>query len=48
MSAIADLVSQGRLRPVIAGTFPLAHAAAAHKVGQGGHVAGKLVLTVAP
>jgi NADPH:quinone reductase-like Zn-dependent oxidoreductase len=48
MIAIADLVSQGRLRPVIAGTFPLADAAAAHKVGEGGHVAGKLVLTVAP
>ncbi len=46
MTAIADLVTQGRLRPVIAGTFPLADAAKAHELGDGGHVAGKLVLTM--
>jgi len=46
MTAIADLVTQGRLRPVIAGTFPLADAAKAHVLGDGGHVAGKLVLTM--
>lgn len=46
MTVIADLVTQGRLRPVIAGTFPLADAAKAHVLGETRHVAGKLVLTV--
>jgi NADPH:quinone reductase-like Zn-dependent oxidoreductase len=43
---IADLVDRGQLRPVIAGAFPLAEAAKAHEIGDGGHVAGKLVLTM--
>jgi NADPH:quinone reductase-like Zn-dependent oxidoreductase len=46
MRAIGDLVTQGKLRPVIAGTFPLADAAKAHQAGDTGHVAGKLVLTI--
>jgi NADPH:quinone reductase-like Zn-dependent oxidoreductase len=46
MNAVADLVASGRLRPVIAATFPLADAAKAHAVGEAGHVAGKLVLTM--
>lgn len=46
MTAIADLVTQEKLRPVIAGTFPLADAAKAHELGDSGHVAGKLVLTM--
>ena len=46
MNAIADLVTQGKLRPVIAGTFRLADAAGAHALGDTGHVAGKLVLTM--
>jgi len=46
MTAIGDLVTQGKLRPVIAGTFPLADAAKAHQAGDTGHVAGKLVLTI--
>jgi len=46
MTAIGDLVNQGKLRPVIAGTFPLADAAKAHQAGDTGHVAGKLVLTI--
>ena len=46
MTAIGDLVTQGKLRPVIAGTFPLADAAKAHEAGDTGHVAGKLVLTI--
>jgi NADPH:quinone reductase-like Zn-dependent oxidoreductase len=44
MTAIADLVTGGKLRPVIAGTFPLADAAKAHELGETGHVTGKLVL----
>ena len=46
MTAIGDLVTEGKLRPVIAGTFPLADAAKAHEAGDTGHVAGKLVLTI--
>jgi NADPH:quinone reductase-like Zn-dependent oxidoreductase len=47
MTAIADLVTEGKLRPVIAGVFPFADAAEAHKLGETRHVAGKLVLTMA-
>jgi NADPH:quinone reductase-like Zn-dependent oxidoreductase len=46
MDALAGLVTRGQLRPVIAGTFPLADAADAHALGDAGHVAGKLVLTM--
>jgi NADPH:quinone reductase-like Zn-dependent oxidoreductase len=46
MTAIADLAAQGSLRPVIAGAFPLTDAAKAHALGETGHVAGKLVLTM--
>jgi NADPH:quinone reductase-like Zn-dependent oxidoreductase len=44
MLAVADLVEQGRLRPEIAGTFPLSRAAEAHALGETGRTAGKLVL----
>ncbi|MFB7946348.1 NADP-dependent oxidoreductase [Kitasatospora phosalacinea] len=44
MTAVADLAERGLLRAEIAGTFPLAGAAEAHGVGDGGRVAGKLVL----
>lgn len=46
MLAIADLVERGRLRATIAGTFPLDRAAEAHRLGETGRTAGKLVLTV--
>jgi len=46
MTAIAGLVAHGKLRPVIAATFPLADAAKAHELGETRHVAGKLVLTM--
>jgi NADPH:quinone reductase-like Zn-dependent oxidoreductase len=46
MTAIADLVARGLLRPVVAATFPLADAAKAHERGETRHVAGKLVLTM--
>jgi NADPH:quinone reductase-like Zn-dependent oxidoreductase len=46
MTEIADLVTQGKLRPVIAATFPMAEAAKAHELGETRHVAGKLVLTM--
>ncbi|WP_037671314.1 NADP-dependent oxidoreductase [Streptomyces griseus] len=46
MRAIAELVEAGTLRPTIAGTFPLADAAEAHRLGDTGRTTGKLVLTV--
>jgi NADPH:quinone reductase-like Zn-dependent oxidoreductase len=46
MVAIARHAEAGELRPRIAGTFPLAEAAAAHALGETGHTAGKLVLVV--
>ncbi|MBA9002098.1 NADP-dependent oxidoreductase [Thermomonospora cellulosilytica] len=46
LSAIADLVSAGRLRPVIDAVFPLSEAAKAHHHGETGRTTGKLVLTV--
>ncbi|MFF4362691.1 NADP-dependent oxidoreductase [Streptomyces sp. NPDC001604] len=46
LKAIAELVEAGKLRPTIAGTFPLADAAEAHRLGDTGRTAGKLVLTV--
>lgn len=46
MKAIAALVEAERLRATIAGTFPLADAAGAHRLGDTGRTTGKLVLTV--
>lgn len=46
MQAIAELVEAGKLRATIAGTFPLADAAEAHRLGGTGRTVGKLVLTV--
>ena len=46
LTAIAELVEAGKLRPAIAGTFPLADAAEAHRLGDTGRTTGKLVLTV--
>ncbi|MFE9600351.1 NADP-dependent oxidoreductase [Streptomyces hokutonensis] len=46
MEAIAELVEAGKLRATIAGAFPLAEAAEAHRLGGTGRTAGKLVLTV--
>lgn len=46
MTAIADLVSSGRLRATIAASFPLEEAAKAHELGETNRTTGKLVLTV--
>jgi NADPH:quinone reductase-like Zn-dependent oxidoreductase len=45
LEAIAGLVEEGRLRPHVSRTFPLAKAAAAHELGETGRTQGKLVLT---
>ena len=46
LSAITDLVNSGALRPVVDSVFPLERAADAHRYGESGHTAGKIVLTV--
>ncbi|MCQ8770487.1 NADP-dependent oxidoreductase [Streptomyces telluris] len=46
LEAIAALVEAGRIRPHVAGTFPLAEAAAAHEAVGSGRTQGKIVLTV--
>jgi NADPH:quinone reductase-like Zn-dependent oxidoreductase len=44
----ARLVEDGRYTVAIDSTFPLEEAAKAHEHSEGGHLTGKIVLTVAP
>ncbi|MFF8492544.1 NADP-dependent oxidoreductase [Streptomyces albidoflavus] len=46
MNAVADLVAAGALRPRVEATFPMAEAAAAHRLGETGRTTGKIVLEV--
>jgi NADPH:quinone reductase-like Zn-dependent oxidoreductase len=46
LTAIAALVADGTVRPLVEETFPLADAARAHTAGERGRTVGKLVLTV--
>lgn len=46
MRAIAELVTRGRLRAHVSGTFPLAEGARAHVQQETGRTTGKLVITV--
>jgi NADPH:quinone reductase-like Zn-dependent oxidoreductase len=46
LAHIAELVAGGWLRPAVHATFPLEAAADAHRIGELGHVQGKLVLDV--
>ncbi|MGL5909623.1 MAG: NAD(P)-dependent alcohol dehydrogenase [Phycicoccus sp.] len=48
LEVLVDLVGQGRLRPLVEATYPLAHAAAAHRRSETRRVRGKLVLVVDP
>jgi NADPH:quinone reductase len=41
---LATLAGEGRLRVIVAGTFPLAEAAAAHREIMAGHTVGKIAL----
>ena len=45
--ALAALLGQHTLRPVISYVLPLAAAAQAHRIIEGGHAGGKIVLDVA-
>jgi NADPH:quinone reductase len=44
---LADLLTQGALRPVVSHQLPLAEAAQAHRILEAQHPGGKIVLTVA-
>jgi NADPH:quinone reductase-like Zn-dependent oxidoreductase len=46
LNAIAKLVDEGKVKPVIAKVLPLEQAAKAHEISQKGHVRGKIVLKV--
>lgn len=46
LEQMADLIDQGKVKPIIAEVLPLAHAAEAQEKSKQGHVKGKLVLQV--
>ncbi|MFE9781067.1 NADP-dependent oxidoreductase [Streptomyces sp. NPDC005775] len=46
LAGIGELVESGRFALPVAQTFPLAEIAEAHRVGESGHVRGKLVLVI--
>lgn len=46
LRAVASLVDSGRLRVEVAAVLPLAEAADAHALGEGGRTRGKIVLSV--
>ena len=48
LAEIGELIESGRFSLPVARTFPLAEIAQAHRVGEAGHVRGKLVLVVGP
>jgi NADPH:quinone reductase-like Zn-dependent oxidoreductase len=48
LAEIGELIESGRFSLPVAQTFPLAEIAEAHRVGEDGHVRGKLVLVIGP
>jgi NADPH:quinone reductase-like Zn-dependent oxidoreductase len=48
LGEIGELIESGRFSLPVARTFPLAEIARAHRVGEDGHLRGKLVLVVDP
>ena len=47
LAAIAQLIDQGKMKPLIHTVLPLAEIRQAHAISQGGHARGKIVLHVA-
>ena len=47
LTALFNLLAQGKIKPVIAARMPLAEASRAHELVEGAEVQGKIVLTVA-
>ena len=47
LAEIGRLIEQGKVRPVVMGTYPLAEARQAHERLERGHVRGKIVIVVA-
>ena len=47
LTAIARLIDEGRIKPVIHTVLPLKQVRQAHVISQGGHARGKIVLRVA-
>jgi NADPH:quinone reductase-like Zn-dependent oxidoreductase len=48
LAEIARWIEAGKLRAEVGATFPLAEAAKAHELSQGGHARGKIVLQIVP
>ena len=46
MAELANLANAGQLKPHLDAVFPLKEVAQAHKLSEGRHVRGKVVLTV--
>jgi NADPH:quinone reductase-like Zn-dependent oxidoreductase len=46
LAQIGDLIESGRFSLLVGQTFPLTDIADAHRVGEEGHVRGKLVLLI--
>jgi NADPH2:quinone reductase len=46
LNRCAELISEGKLKPVVSRTLPLAEAARAHALIEAGHTQGKIVLTL--
>ncbi|WP_253777979.1 NADP-dependent oxidoreductase [Goodfellowiella coeruleoviolacea] len=47
LDQLSELIERGRVRVEVDGTWPLAQAGQAHKIGSAGHTRGKIVLEVA-
>jgi NADPH:quinone reductase-like Zn-dependent oxidoreductase len=46
LAQIAGVIDDGKVKPAVTTTFPLAQAARAHDLSEAGHVRGKIVLQV--
>lgn len=48
LAAIGAMVEQGLIKPVVAEVLPMQNAANAHRLSEGGHVRGKVVVSIGP